>query len=145
MKTLVIFYSYSGTTKRIALNYAVQNAAETLEVLDAKRPGIFEAYTSGCKAAIAGKAWEIKPLTINLAPYKRLVVFAPRWGNNPPPAFNALLALLPAGKKVEIKAVSGSGKSGSKCKERISAALAAKGCTLESFEDIKVKAALQGL
>jgi len=145
MKTLVIFYSYTGSAKRVALNFAVHNADETLEILDVKRPCVFKAYTAGCHAAIQGKAWAIKPLAANLAVYDRLVLFTPIWANNTPPAFNALLELLPAGKKIEIRAISGSGKSGQKCKERIGNLLRAKGCTLESYADLKQKAALREL
>ncbi|MDR2734267.1 MAG: hypothetical protein LBC99_06415 [Spirochaetota bacterium] len=145
MKTLVIFYSYTGTAKRIALNYAVQNAAETLEILDVKRPGVLKAYTSGCVAAMQGKPWAIRPLAVNPGAYNRLVLFVPVWANNLPPAVNALLALLPGGKKIEVKAVSGSGRSGQKCKERLGSLLQAKGCTLESYTDLKQSDALREL
>jgi NAD(P)H-dependent FMN reductase len=143
MKMLVVFYSYSGTAKRIAINYAVHIAAETVEVADVKRPGIFKAYTGGCLAAMHGKAGEIEPITFNLAAYDRLVLFTPIWASNTPPAFNALLALLPTGKMIDIKTVSGGGRSGAKCKERIAGILHAKGCTLESYEDLKASTALK--
>ena len=145
MKTLVIFYSYTGTAKRLALNFAVQNADETLEIQDVKRPCKFKAYTGGCRAAMRGKAWAIKPPAVNLAAYNRFIVFTPIWASNVPPAVNALLELLPSGKDIEIKAVSGSGKSGAKCRERISNTLKAKGCTLESYTDMKQKTAIQEL
>lgn len=145
MKTLVIFYSYTGTAKRIALNFAVQNADETLEIQDLKRPCVFKAYTIGCLAATQGKAWAIKPPAVNLAAYNRFVLFAPIWANNTPPAFNALLELLPNGTSVEIRVVSGSGKSGAKCRERIHNILKAKGCALESYADLKREIALREL
>ena len=135
MKTLVIFYSYSGRTKAIAEALAAKESADISEVLDTFRPGILKAYTAGIIAAIRGKAWPFEALDADLYEYDRLILLAPVWADNPPPAFNAMLELLPAGKTVSVKMVSASGKSN--CKERLEAAIKAKGCTLESFEDIK--------
>jgi len=135
MKTLVIFYSYSGNTKAIAKELATVESASIAEIKDTKRPGKLKAFTVGCLAAIRGKAWPIQPLDAAPADYDRLVLLGPIWAGNPAPAFNAALELLPKGKSVAVKMVSGSGKSD--CKERLETAIQAKSCTLESFEDIK--------
>jgi len=135
MKTLVIFYSYSGNTKAIAKELATKEAAGLAEIKDTKRPGKLKAYTVGCIAAIRGKAWPIQPLEAVLPDYDRLMLLGPIWASNPAPAFNAALELLPKGKSVAVKMVSGSGKSD--CKERLATLIQAKSCTLESFEDIK--------
>jgi len=135
MKTIIIFYSYSGKTKTKANEYVVKESADIAEIKDVKRPGKFKAYTSGCYAAMKGKAWPIEPLNIDWAAYDKLILLAPVWANNPPPAFNALLELLPEGKTVSVKMVSASGHSN--CKERIEAVVKAKGSSLDSFEDIK--------
>jgi len=42
---------------------------------------------------------------------------APVWADNPPPAFNALLEKLPAGKSITVKMVSASGRSN--CQARL--------------------------
>ena len=135
MKTLILYYSYSGKTKAIAEKLAAQESADIAEIKDAKRPGKLKAYIGGIFAAGLGKAWPILPLTVNLAGYDRLILLAPIWANNPAPAFNSVLKLLPQGTVVAVKMVSMSGKSD--CKERLEAAIRAKGCTLESFEDVK--------
>ena len=135
MKSLVILYSYTGYTKSIAKELATKEAANIAEIKDTKRPGVIKAYTAGCIAALRGKAWPIQPLGAVLADCDRLILLAPIWAGNPAPAFNAVLELLPKGKSVAVKMVSGSGKS--ECKERLDMAIQAKGCTLESFEDIK--------
>jgi len=137
MKTLVVYYSYSGHTKAIATDLAAKESADTMEITDIKHPGKLKAFTAGCLAAIRGKAWPIQPLEANMADYDRLILLAPIWASNPPPAFNALLTLLPEGKSVAIKMVSGSGKSG--CRERLEALVKAKNGILESFEDIKAE------
>ena len=135
MKTLVIFYSYSGKTKVIAQEFATKESADIAEIKDARSLGKLKAYTAGIVASIRGKAWRIQPLSVDLTKYDRFVLLAPVWADNPPPAFNALLELLPERKSIAVKMVSMSGKSN--CRERLEAAIRAKGGVLESFEDIK--------
>jgi len=137
MKTLVIFYSYTGHTKALAQAYAAKETADITEIQDVRKPGTLKAYTVGCFAAMRGKSWPIEPLKTNLSAYDRLILFSPVWASNPPPAVNALLEKLPGGKAVSVKMVSASGKSG--CKDRMAATLKAKDCTLESFEDLQNK------
>lgn len=136
MKTLVIYYSYSGNTKSIAAELAAKESADIAEIKEAKRPGKFKAYTAGCLAAMCGKAWAIQPFNADIAEYERLILLAPIWAYYPAPAFNAFLKQLPAGKTVVLKMISASGKSG--CRERLEAVVKAKGCVIESFENIKV-------
>ena len=136
MKTLVLYYSYSGKTRAIAGEFAAKETADIVEIKAAKRLGKLKAYTLGIIASIRGKSWKIQPLDVYLTKYDRLILLAPVWADNPPPAFNAMLEHLPEGKIVSVKMVSMSGKSG--CKERLEVAITAKGSVLESFEDIKV-------
>jgi flavodoxin len=135
MKTLVIFYSYTGKTKRLAEELAAKETADIAEILDERKPGKIRAYVAGCFAAIQGKTWPIKPLSTDLPAYDRLILLAPVWAGNPPPAFNAALKQLPDNKTIAVKMVSASGESA--CRERIESICQAKGCTVESFEDIK--------
>ena len=135
MNTLVLFYSYSGKTKAVAAELAANESAAIVEIKDTKRPGKLKAYTAGCFSAIKGTSWSIDPLNVDLTEYDRLILLAPIWASNPPPAFNAILELLPKGKTVAVKMVSASGKS--KCRERLDAVIKNKGSIMESFEDIK--------
>ena len=135
MKTLILFYSYSGKTKAIAERLAAAEAADIKEIKDAKPLGKLKAYTAGIIAAGSGKAWQIKPLEVNLEGYDNLILLAPIWAGNPAPAFNSVLGLLPKGKTVAVKMVSMSGKSS--CRERLEAAIKSRGSIMKSFEDIK--------
>ena len=135
MKTLILYYSYSGKTKAVAEELAKNEPADIEEIRDVKRPGKLKAYTAGIVASIRGKAWKIQPLGLNMADYDRLILLSPVWASNPTPAVNALLELLPAGKTISVKMISQSGIS--ECKERLESILADKGCTLEGLEDIK--------
>jgi len=135
MKKLVIFYSYTGHVKSLVQTFAKKETADIMEIKDVHRPSTLKAYTIGCFASMRGKSWPIEPLKADLKEYDRIILFSPVWANNPPPVVNALLDELPGGKAVAVKMVSASGKSG--CKDRIAAVLKNKGCTLESYEDLK--------
>ena len=135
MKTLVIYYSYTGHTREIATALAKSESADIMEVKAEKHPGKLKAYLAGCFAARRGKAWPIQPLDADLAAYERLILMSPVWASCPPPFVHAVLEQLPAGKIVSVKMIAASGKSG--CKDRIEAVIKAKGCTMGSFEEIK--------
>jgi len=137
MKTLIVFYSFSGRTRAIAQELAAKEAFDVTEIKAVKTVGKLKAYTAGIFASIKGKSWPILPLEAELTGYDRLVLLAPVWAGNPPPVFNAFLEQLPSGKAIAVQMVSASGQSD--CKERLEAAITKKGCTLESFTDIQVK------
>ena len=136
MKTLILFYSYSGKTKAMAQELAEKESADMAEIKAAKRPGKLKAYTAGIFAAIRGKAWPIQQLDVDLSAYDSLILLTPVWAGNPAPPFNTVLALLPPEKNISIKMVSMSGKS--ECRARLEEVVKARGCTLVGFEDIKV-------
>ena len=135
MKTLVIYYSYSGHTKAIAEKIAADETADIVEIKDAKRPGKLKAYSMGCFAAIKGRAWPIVSLIVDLALYERIILLSPIWAGNVPPAINTFLELLPESKIVSVKLISGSGKSA--CLTRIESIIIAKAGSVEGIEDIK--------
>ena len=135
MKTLIIYYSYTGNTKRIAEAFAENEPADIVEIKAVKRPVKLKAYTAGIIATFKCKAWPILPLEADLSEYDRLILFSPVWASNPPPPVNALLEQLPEGKTITAKMVSASGKSD--CVQRLESAVTAKGCVLETVEDIK--------
>ena len=135
MKTLIVYYSYSGHTKKIAEALAESEAAGIAEIRSKKRPIKLKAYTAGIISAIRGKAWPIQPFDLDLAEYERFILLSPVWAGNPPPPVYAMLEQLPPGKVVSIKMVSASGESS--CKERLETVIKEKNGSLESFEDIK--------
>jgi len=136
MNQLIIYYSFSGNTKKIAEELAKKESADIYEIKDQKPLGKLKAYTAGIIASIRGKAWLIKPPDIDIVKYDKITMLAPVWANNPPPAFYAVLEYLPTGKSISIKMVSASGKSN--CKDRLESIIKSKDSTLESFEDIRV-------
>ena len=135
MKTLVLYYSYSGHAKKLAEACAKKKKADIAEIKDANRPGTLGAYLKGCPAAIKGKSWLIQPIDADLAAYDSLILYSPVWAGNPPPAVNAALKRIPRGKDVAVYMVSRSGTS--KCRARLEELVAAKGSKLAGFNDLK--------
>jgi len=135
MKTLILYYSYSGRTRQIAKELAEKEGSDILEIKDIHRPGKLKAYSLGCFAAMRGRAWPIMPLNVSLASYDRIILLSPVWANNPPPAVHAVLQQFPIGKTLSVKMISGSGKCN--CKGLMKNIAETKSGTLESFEDIK--------
>lgn len=135
MKTLILYYSYTGNTQKIAEELAAKESADIVKIEDARRPGTLKAFSLGCLAALYGKSWETRPLTVKWEDYNRFILLFPVWAGNPAPAANAVWKHLPAGASVVVKMVSASGFSN--CQERVKELIQAQGCTLESFEDIK--------
>jgi len=135
MKTVVLYYSYSGKTRVLAQKYAGSESADIVEIKDVVRPGKFRAYTTGIGASRRGDSWQIQPLSVDWTLYDRIKIFSPVWAGNPVPTINAALGQLPQGKKVSVTMVSASGKSD--CKARIEAAIKSRGSVLDGFENVK--------
>ena len=134
MSELVLYYSYSGHTKKIALDTAAKYNLTTCEVVDEVKPGKFKAYTKGCYHAMKGVATPIKPLMVSFAEFGAVLVFAPIWAGSIAPAMNTALAKLPMGTKVSLRLVSRSGRSS---KEKITKRLKTLGLEIIGYEDIK--------
>ncbi|MDL2236882.1 hypothetical protein LJC56_03495 [Christensenellaceae bacterium OttesenSCG-928-K19] len=135
MKTLLVYYSYSGTTKQIAQEIAQRENTALCEAKEVKRlPGIGSFFV-GCPQAIRHKARAIQPLEKNMADYEKIIIMGPIWAGRPAPAVNAIIDALPQGKTVEFRMTSGSGTS--KDHEKTTERAVARGCTAEGYLDIK--------
>jgi flavodoxin len=135
LKTLVLYYSYTGHTENYATAYAAKESADKAEIKDAKRPAKLKAYLVGCFASIRGKSWPIQPLNVDFTQYDRILLLSPIWAGNPPPAVNAAIGQLPEGKTVSVTMVSASGDS--KCRDSVEAAIKSRGCTMDDFENVR--------
>jgi len=79
MKTLVVFYSRTGTTKKIAGEIARKLGADTEEIIDrVNRKGPIGFIKSGMEAA-RKKEPAIKPLGKNPADYDLVIIGTPVW------------------------------------------------------------------
>ena len=104
--------------------------------VERKKKRSFFSGDPGCIHARGRKASAIKPLTLELDDFDRILIGAPIWGGFPAPAFNAAVELLPQGKDVELFFCSGSGSS-SMSEEGTRKLIAGKKCSLMKYHDIK--------
>ena len=111
MNTLVLFYSYKGHTKLEAEKIAKENNYEIIEIIEAKKRGIINAFFNGCPAALKQKGSQIVKPEIDFISFEKFVLCAPVWAGFPAPAFNSMLELLPKGSNIEIVLCSGGGES----------------------------------
>jgi len=139
MNELVLFYSYSGNTKKIAEKFSQDNHFDICEVIDEKRPNKFAAYTAGIVKVMKNSGRKIKPLMINgnsvkFEDYDVINVFSPVWAAHITPSMVSALKLLPNGTKIKLFMVSASGKSE---KGSMSNRIQNMGLEIVGYEDIK--------
>lgn len=135
MKTLVIFYSYTGSTEKLAQGLAAKESADIIEVKDQVKPGKFAAYTLGCFKAMRMKPSDIEPLEADFTAYEKIILMAPVWAGKIAPPLVRVFEMLPPGRALEVIAVSASGKS--RAKDDVSALLNSRGCKSVRYKDIK--------
>ena len=136
MKTIVLYYSYSGHTKKVAEKLARTQGAELVEIKTKVRRPMPLLFVYDCALALMHKTTAIEPIQQDLSAYDMITLASPVWASNPTPAFNAALKLVPKGKKLQVVLVSGSGstkRSIVATKHRIKD----QGCKLMSYEDVK--------
>ena len=108
MKTLIIYYSYTGKTRAIAEELAKKESADIVEVKEKKTRSKFNAYVFGCFAAMRQKKADLEPFNIDFSVYKKIIIAMPIWAGSPAPPFNNIIELLPNDKTIELIMTSGS-------------------------------------
>lgn len=136
MKTVVIYYSYSGHCKKIAEDMAKKEGAEVIALKEKKNRNKLSAYFAGSLSAMKQKEAILEPITCDLNDFDKIEIVMPLWAGYPAPAMNNIIELLPSGKDVGVTIVSGSGNS-SKSKENTSKKIIAKNDNLIYYNDIK--------
>ncbi len=92
MKSIIVYYSYSGNTRRVAVVLA-----ETLaEITEAERlelvcPDEAKSFLGQCRRAIIHKRGAIEPVNFDLSAYDLIFLGTPVWAFGPAPAVNTFL------------------------------------------------------
>jgi len=136
MKTIILYYSFSGNTKALAVKKAGEINAALEEITETKKPSKPGAYFSGSYKAIKRRKTEINPVACDLTGYDHIIIMAPVWAGKPAPAFNNIVELVPSGKKIEIIMVSGGGGTKRSAKET-KELFTARGCEVVNYTDVK--------
>jgi len=133
MKTLILYYSYSGNTKSIAGKKAIETDADIEEIIELKKPSM----PVGIYRALKRKKTEIQPIKAQLDSYEKIIIMFPVWASFPVSAINSVIDCLPAGKKIEVITISGGGGT-KKSARGTKSLITAKGCESVGYTDMKV-------
>ncbi|MFA5925393.1 MAG: flavodoxin [Parcubacteria group bacterium] len=82
MKTLVIYYSRTGTTKKVAEMIAEKMGADIEEIKDTVDRSGVKGYLKSGRDAMKKRLTKLMPLQKNLAEYDLLIIGTPIWGWN---------------------------------------------------------------
>jgi flavodoxin len=109
MKTSIIYYSYSGITRGIAVKIQKACGGDLIEVKSKENYSKLTAYTLGSYRAMKGECDPIEPETIDVSASDLIVIGTPVWAFKATPAINAAIAALKGceGKKAVIFATCG--------------------------------------
>lgn len=91
MKTLMVYYSWTGKTRLVAEAIAKTLDVEIREIEEIKKRSGFLGFISGAFAAMRGKSSEIKAMDFKLD-YDLIFLGTPVWGGKPTPAINAFIS-----------------------------------------------------
>lgn len=134
--TLLLYYSFSGSTEKLARQVAAECGADLVRVEDTKPHGKLWAFIPGCPKAMGHKTLPIKPLDVDFSRYDSFIVMAPIWAGNPAPPINNVFDLLPKGSQVALRFVSGGGSSS---REATTVFVESKGLHVADYQDIKAE------
>ncbi len=132
MRTLLAYYSFSGTTKKLCEQLKTECDIEEIKELT-KRSKLRAII--GCAAAISAKGSAISSIASDVKRYEKIVLACPIWAGHLAPAGVAFLHKAElAGKDVSVIAVS---SSGADCTEAVKKAFAASGANMAAVYSVK--------
>lgn len=129
MKSVVLYYTFGGSTKREAERIGDEQGAPVYRIREARNRSLIGSFIPGGYQAMQRKRSRILPLEADLSAFDRIYLGAPIWAACPAPAFNSMVELLPTGKEVEVFLCSG-GNDPRPSDEVTKQMIEAKGCRL---------------
>ena len=102
MKSVVLYYTFGGSTKLEAERIGAEQGAPVYRVRETKSRSLFGSFIPGGFQAMKRKRVKILPLEVDLSAFDRIYIGCPVWAACPAPAFNSMVDLLPAGKEIEV-------------------------------------------
>ena len=130
MKSIVIYYSWSGKTVIVAEQIATYFKADTCRIEDINKPSALSTYFLGSFAALRSKSFPIKPLPISISPYERVIIGSPVWAGNPTPQINELFKHIDLSGKQCIAFVTTAGTEGLAALNSLSKKISSQGARL---------------
>lgn len=137
MSSIIVFYSFGGSTRKFANEMANEKKLDILEITEKKKRNIITAFIPGCVQAGKGSASKINEIEKDFGKYDEIVLAGPIWASNPAPALYSFIEnYLPEGKKIKVYLLSQSGTSEH---EIISKKIQDKKCELIEIVDVDSK------
>jgi flavodoxin len=90
-KTLVVFYSKTGSTKTACQIIKKAYSAEVVEIKDMVDRFTTWGTITGMIYSLLGWHTDIEPKSVDISPYKRIVIGTPIWGGSFPPAMRTFV------------------------------------------------------
>ena len=145
MKSIIIYYSYSGNTQKVAviLGGALREKGET-ETLELNPLDESDKFFTQCHRALKRVRAKLEPVNFDLTGYDLICFGTPVWAFGPAPAMNTYLDKCSgvAGKKAILFTTYGSGTGNNRCLNYMQELLAKKGVSdLQRFsiQQYKIK------
>jgi flavodoxin len=91
MKSLVVYYSFTGKTRLVAQAIAEVLNATLLEIEERRPVPMPFVYLSGGFRAFTNRGSKIKPLDADPKQYERIFIGSPIWASRPAPAINSFI------------------------------------------------------
>jgi flavodoxin len=130
MKSAIIYYSYSGNTRKVAaiLSDHLRSTGQ-VDMIELKCLDESDTFLGQCKRAFKHTRGAIEPVNFDLSGYDRLFFGTPVWAFGPTPAMNTYLEKCGGieGKEAVLFATYGSGAGKGRCVDYMQRILAKKG------------------
>lgn len=132
MKTIIVYHSHSGKTKKVAEEVKKGLSGDIVEVTPKQAYSSLMVYPKGCYRAMKGEIDDIHPEKIDVSGYDMVVVASPVWAGKPTPVVNGAIKAFSGcpGKKAFIFLTCGSEKSGQEAVTPFKTRLEEKGLIL---------------
>ena len=135
MKSVVLYYTFGGSTKQEAEKIGVAQEAPVYRVREKKNRSLIGSFIPGGFQAMKRKKSKIVSPEVDLSAFDRIYIGAPVWAACPAPAFNSIVDLLPTGKEVEVFLCAG-GNDPRPSDEVTKQMIEAKGCKVTKIYTI---------
>lgn len=140
MKSTIIYYSFSGNTKKIAecLAEYVKDKGE-VEIFALQAIDESKSFFGQCRRAFAHTKAQIQPANFDLSEYDLICFGTPVWAFGPAPAMNAYLEKCfgLGGKDIILFTTYGSGTGNGRCLNYMQNILSGKGA--KSFKRVSIQ------
>lgn len=145
MKNAIIYYSYSGNTKKVAGILAeLLSQKGQVQQIELIAQGESKSFLGQCHRAFHHLRAKINPVQVDLSDYDLVCFGSPVWAFAPTPAMNTYLDLCTGleGKQVILFTTYGSGTGNQRCLKYMQNLLSKKGARSSdnfSIQQLKIK------